>query len=124
MGHSLLLHTRFGQRDFDEYYIGYANRVLWPLFHFRSSLVHFSRRNLAGYLRVNRVFARVLAPMLSPEDLIWVHDYHLIPLGEELRRSMRHSRSVSSCTPCSLPPNCFGCCRIITISPNGCAPTI
>jgi trehalose 6-phosphate synthase len=74
------------QRDFDEYYIGYANRVLWPLFHFRSSLVQFSRRNLAGYLRVNRMFARTLAPMLSPQDLVWVHDYHLIPLGEELRR--------------------------------------
>jgi trehalose 6-phosphate synthase len=74
------------RKDFDEYYIGYANRVLWPLFHFRSSLVQFSRRNLAGYLRVNRMFARVLAPMLTPRDLIWVHDYHLIPLGEELRK--------------------------------------
>jgi trehalose 6-phosphate synthase len=73
-------------KDFDEYYIGHANRVLWPLFHFRSSLVQFSRRNLAGYLRVNRNFARALAPMLSPQDLVWIHDYHLIPLGEELRR--------------------------------------
>lgn len=73
-------------KDFDEYYIGYANRVLWPLFHFRPSLVQFSRSDLAGYLRVNRMFARVLAPMLSPDDLVWVHDYHLIPLGEELRK--------------------------------------
>jgi trehalose 6-phosphate synthase len=73
-------------KDFDEYYIGYANRVLWPLFHFRSSLVEFSRRYLAGYLRVNRIFARMLAPMLSQQDIIWVHDYHLIPLGEELRK--------------------------------------
>src|SRR6201997_1741757 len=74
------------RKDYDEYYIGYANRVLWPLFHFRSSLVQFSRRDLAGYLRVNRMFARVLAPMLVAQDLIWVHDYHLIPLGEELRK--------------------------------------
>jgi trehalose 6-phosphate synthase len=74
------------QKDFDEYYIGYANRALWPLFHFRSSLVQFSRLNLAGYLRVNRMFARTLAPMLSPQDLVWVHDYHLIPLAEELRK--------------------------------------
>jgi trehalose 6-phosphate synthase len=74
------------QQDFDEYYIGFANRALWPLFHFRSSLVQFSRRNLAGYMRVNRMFARALAPMLSPDDLVWVHDYHLIPLGEQLRR--------------------------------------
>jgi trehalose 6-phosphate synthase len=74
------------QKDYEEYYIGYANRALWPLFHYRSSLVQFSRRNLSGYLRVNRMFARVLAPMLSPHDLVWVHDYHLIPLGEELRK--------------------------------------
>ena len=72
--------------DYNEYYIGFANRVLWPLFHFRSALVEFSRANLDGYLRVNRRFARSLAPMLSAEDMIWVHDYHLIPLGEELRR--------------------------------------
>jgi len=74
------------RQDFSEYYIGYANRVLWPLFHYRSSLVEFSRRYLAGYLRVNQLFARVLAPMLLPDDLVWVHDYHLIPLGEELRK--------------------------------------
>ena len=74
------------RRDFEEYYIGYANRVLWPLFHYRPSLVGFSRQDLAGYLRVNRTFARALAPMLTPEDLVWVHDYHLIPLADELRR--------------------------------------
>ena len=73
-------------RDYDEYYIGFANRVLWPLFHFRGSLVEFSRRDYAGYLRVNRLFARRLAPMLDADDLVWVHDYHLIPLGGELRR--------------------------------------
>ena len=61
-------------RDYDEYYIGYANRVLWPLFHHRSELVEFSRRYLAGYLRVNQMFARKLAPILWAQDLAWVHD--------------------------------------------------
>ena len=78
------------RRDFEEYYIGYANRVLWPLFHYRASLIGFSRRDLAGYLRVNRNFARALAPMLQPDDLVWVHDYHLIPLGEALRQHDCH----------------------------------
>src|SRR5438105_3763965 len=73
------------RRDYDEYYIGYANRVLWPLFHYRPSLIGYSRRNLAGYLRVNRAFARALAPMLLPGDLVWVHDYHLIPFAAALR---------------------------------------
>ena len=74
------------QRDFDEYYLGFANSVLWPLFHFRAGLVDYSRKYFAGYLRVNRWFAQSLAPLLLPHDLVWVHDYHLIPLGRELRR--------------------------------------
>jgi trehalose 6-phosphate synthase len=74
------------RRDFDEYYIGYANRVLWPLFHYRPSLIGFSRQNLDGYLRVNEAFARALLSMLQPNDLIWVHDYHLIPFAAALRR--------------------------------------
>jgi len=74
------------RRDYEEYYVGYANRVLWPLFHYRPSLIGFSRRDLAGYLRVNGAFARALAPMLQPDDIVWVHDYHMIPLGEALRR--------------------------------------
>jgi trehalose 6-phosphate synthase len=74
------------QRDFDQYYLGFANRVLWPLFHFRAGLIDYSRRDFAGYLRVNRMFAQALAPMLLTDDLVWVHDYHMIPLGRELRR--------------------------------------
>lgn len=74
------------RQDFEEYYSGYANRTLWPLFHYRLDLATFSRRDYAGYLRVNQVFARKLIPLLRPDDLVWVHDYHLIPLGEDLRR--------------------------------------
>jgi trehalose 6-phosphate synthase len=73
------------RHDYEEYYIGYANRVLWPLFHYRPSLIGFRRRDLAGYLRVNHAFAAALRPMLAEDDLVWVHDYHLIPLGAALR---------------------------------------
>jgi trehalose 6-phosphate synthase len=71
--------------DYDEYYAGFANRVLWPLFHYRPSLVEYKRQELESYLRVNRCFADKLQPLLNPGDLIWVHDYHLIPLGQQLR---------------------------------------
>ena len=53
------------QRDHDEYYNGFANRALWPLFHHRPGLTEFARRDMAGYYRVNQTFARILAPMLS-----------------------------------------------------------
>ena len=74
------------QDDYDAYYIGYANSTLWPLCHYRLGLIEFRRAAFQGYLRVNTNFARALTPLLRPDDLIWVHDYHLIPLGAELRR--------------------------------------
>lgn len=74
------------QRDLDEYYSGFANRALWPLFHYRLDLTDFSRKDLAGYFRVNRFFARMLARLIQPDDIVWVHDYHLIPLASELRQ--------------------------------------
>jgi trehalose 6-phosphate synthase len=72
--------------DYQEYYNGYANATLWPLFHYRIDLTAYDRSFSEGYERVNRRFAEILAPLLQPDDLIWVHDYHLIPLGRELRR--------------------------------------
>ena len=69
-----------------EYYNGFANRSLWPLFHYRLDLAAFSKQTYSGYLRVNTMFAEKLLPLLKPDDLIWVHDYHLIPMGEELRK--------------------------------------
>lgn len=74
------------RRDHTEYYSGFANSTLWPLFHYRLDLTKFNRRHYAGYLRVNSRFASALSPMLRHEDIIWIHDYHLIPLGQELRR--------------------------------------
>ena len=73
------------QRDFDEYYNGYANRTLWPLFHYRLDLADFTRRNLMGYLRVNQLLASRLTPLLQKDDMVWIHDYHLIPMAEQLR---------------------------------------
>ena len=72
--------------DYDGYYLGFANRVLWPLFHYRVNLSEFVREEWAAYTRVNAFFAERLAAALAPDDIVWVHDYHMIPLGAELRR--------------------------------------
>ncbi len=71
--------------DYQAYYSGFSNNVLWPLLHFRLGLIEFDRVEFEGYVRVNRLFAESLMPLLRPGDAIWVHDYHLIPLGAELR---------------------------------------
>ncbi|MGH6909733.1 MAG: alpha,alpha-trehalose-phosphate synthase (UDP-forming) [Phenylobacterium sp.] len=73
------------QDDLDEYYNGYANKTLWPLFHYRTDLTAYDRIYGQGYQRVNRRFAETLSPLIQPDDVIWVHDYHLIPLARELR---------------------------------------
>lgn len=72
--------------DVDEYYAGFANRMLWPLCHYRLDLIDYERKDMAGYFRVNRLFAEQLQSLIQPEDIIWIHDYHLIPLAAELRR--------------------------------------
>ncbi|MED5619424.1 alpha,alpha-trehalose-phosphate synthase (UDP-forming) [Ideonella sp. BN130291] len=73
------------QSDHDTYYLGYSNSVLWPVFHYRLDLAEFRSDYLDGYRRVNRQFAQALLPLLRDDDVIWVHDYHLIPLAAELR---------------------------------------
>ena len=73
------------KEDYQEYYNGFANRVLWPILHYQVDRAEFSRRDLSGYLRVNDYFAQQLHSILKPDDLVWVHDYHLMPLAKALR---------------------------------------
>ena len=71
---------------YKKFYVGFANGTLWPLLHFRLNLIEFHREQLEGYRAANEAFAEALAKLVKPDDLIWVHDYHLIPLAAALRR--------------------------------------
>ena len=73
------------QRDYDEYYVGFANSTLWPLFHYRLDLAEFHQRTWGGYQRVNALFAHRLQPLLGDSDTVWIHDYHFMLLAENLR---------------------------------------
>jgi trehalose 6-phosphate synthase len=68
------------------YYLGYANRCLWPALHYRLDLAQCNQGQGEIYFAVNGRFADALITLLRPDDLIWAHDYQLIPLAEELRR--------------------------------------
>lgn len=72
-------------QDVEEYYNGYANSTLWPLFHYRIDLTEYEREFGKGYERVNERFASSVLPLIESGDTVWVHDYHLMPLGERLR---------------------------------------
>jgi trehalose 6-phosphate synthase len=80
------------EEDHKEYYNGFANRVLWPILHYQLDRAEFSHRDLSGYLRVNDSFARQLHELLGPDDLVWVHDYHLMPLAKALRERGHKNR--------------------------------
>jgi trehalose-6-phosphate synthase len=84
--------TDLSRHDYQEYYSGFANRVLWPILHYRLDLAEFARRDLSGYFRVNDHFATELDKVIVNDDLIWVHDYHLIPIADALRRRGRSNR--------------------------------
>ncbi|MEO8558836.1 MAG: alpha,alpha-trehalose-phosphate synthase (UDP-forming) [Rhodospirillales bacterium] len=72
-------------QEHETYYAGFSNSVLWPLFHYRLGLIDFKRESMAGYMAVNRRFAKAIAKLLQPDDIVWVHDYHFLPLGQALR---------------------------------------
>ena len=72
--------------DYNDYYLGYSNSVLWPVFHNRLDLAQFEAGYYSRYVAVNEKLARNLAPLIQPDDVIWVHDYHLLPMALELRR--------------------------------------
>ena len=91
-------------QDIEEYYNGYANRTLWPLFHYRIDLAEYERSFADGYRRTNERFAETVQPLIEPEDIIWVQDYHMLPLGGELPCGLRHETGFG---PCSLGDDLF-----------------
>jgi trehalose 6-phosphate synthase len=104
--------TDLSKEGFEEYYSGFANRVLWPILHYRLDLAEFARRDLSGYFRVNNHFAAELEKIIEQDDLIWVHDYHLIPIADALRRR-GHSNRIGFFLHVPLPPP-----EILTSLPN------
>lgn len=84
-GNATVATLPLSEREHSDYYVGYSNNVLWPVFHARLDIAQFEAGYYQRYLEVNRRFAKALRPLLRPNDTIWVHDYHLIPLAMELR---------------------------------------
>jgi trehalose 6-phosphate synthase len=104
--------TDLSKEDHQEYYNGFANRVLWPILHFRLDLAEFARRDLTGYMRVNDHFATELEKIIEPDDLVWVHDYHLIPIADALRRR-GHTNRIGFFLHVPMPPP-----EVMTSLPN------
>jgi trehalose 6-phosphate synthase len=90
---SITLHTvDLARRDYDDFYRGFANGTMWPTLHYQVGHAHFDWAEFAGYRRVNALFAQALVRLVRPDDLIWVHDYHLLCLAEALREAGLRNR--------------------------------
>ncbi|CAH0271035.1 alpha,alpha-trehalose-phosphate synthase (plasmid) [Rahnella aceris] len=74
------------QNDYDLYYCQFSNAVLWPALHYRIDLVDFQREAWDGYCRVNDMLAKRLQPLIKADDILWIHDYHLLPFAAALRK--------------------------------------
>ncbi|MGA2245982.1 MAG: bifunctional alpha,alpha-trehalose-phosphate synthase (UDP-forming)/trehalose-phosphatase, partial [Verrucomicrobiota bacterium] len=69
----------------DRFYQGFCNKTLWPLFHYFPTLTHYEEEYWREYQNVNRVFGEAMVKVLQPDDLLWIHDYHLMLLPNLVR---------------------------------------
>lgn len=73
------------EQQYDQYYCGFANNVLWPAMHERLDLVEYNEDEYKTYQKVNRLFAEELKKVAHPDDMIWVHDYHFFSVAAHCR---------------------------------------
>jgi len=73
------------EENMDRFYLGFCNKTLWPLFHYFPMLTHYEEENWHEYRNVNRVFGERVVNALHPDDVLWIHDYHLMLLPKLVR---------------------------------------
>jgi len=89
-----ITYASFGlsQNDYDLYYCQFSNTVIWPAFHYRLDLVQYQREAWEGYCRVNELLAERLQPLVEDDDILWIHDYHLLPFAAACRKLGMNNR--------------------------------
>lgn len=73
------------KRDVDDFYLGFSNRTLWPLFHYFLEYTEFEKDHWEAYKRVNQKFADVVLETIEEGDTVWIHDYQLLLLPELIK---------------------------------------
>lgn len=73
--------------DMENFYHGFCNKTIWPLFHYFPSIARYDEAYWNDYKRVNEIFRDAVLEILKPGDVVWVHDYHLLLLPALLRKA-------------------------------------
>ena len=71
---------------YQKFYEGFANSALWPVLHSRTDLIRTDAEQYAAYREINSLMARAVLRFARPDAVFWIHDYHYLTLGSELRR--------------------------------------
>lgn len=74
--------------DVRDYYRGFCNQTIWPLFHYFPAYTVYNKRFWEGYKRVNETFLDAVIKIAEPGDIIWIHDYHLMLLPKLVRERL------------------------------------
>lgn len=86
-----LLNVEVPKPLYNDYYEGFANDTIWPLFHYFPSLVSFNQSTFQAYTEVNRLFCNKIAELVRTDDMIWIHDYQLMLLPAMVRELYPHA---------------------------------
>ncbi len=76
------------KKTYEQYYNGFSNSVIWPLFHYFPSYAEYNQAYFDSYMTANEAFLNVILERAKPGDIIWIHDYHLMPLAKMIRDKM------------------------------------
>lgn len=76
------------RKEVEEYYEGFSNKTIWPLFHYFTQYVNYNQKYWTAYKKVNQYFAKKVIKYYRPGDYIWVHDYQLMLVPGILRQQL------------------------------------
>ena len=80
------------KKDVDLYYNGFCNKTIWPLFHYFIQYAIFNKKLWEAYKQVNEIFRDTIMEIANPEDIIWIHDYHLMLLPKLIREKLPNAK--------------------------------
>lgn len=81
-----IIHPVFLDKELNhDYYNGFSNAVIWPLFHYFPSFVEYRPNYFEAYMEANRIIADAVLPIVKAGDIVWIHDYQLLPLSSMIR---------------------------------------
>lgn len=73
---------------YEDYYNGFSNSTLWPIFHYFPSIADYKKEYFEAYRDINQLFAQKVLEIYQPGDVIWVHDYQLMLLPQMIREKL------------------------------------